>query len=218
MQSISRLATLKMARYTGPKFRKDKRVGANLALKGKRSVNKHPLDKKGLIKPGVHGPKMSNRKTSDYGIQLTEKQKLRFMYGILERQFRKYFEKASTMKEETGQALMRILEARLDNLVYRAGLASSRGQARQLVNHGHVQVNGQKVDIPSYQVRVGDKINMKPKAQSFGVVLESLKDRDNSLPDWLKKKGNEYELVRLPDREELDTTINDLLIIEYYSR
>lgn len=205
-----------MARYTGPKFRKDKRVGANLGLKGKRSVNNHPLDKKGLIKPGVHGARIS-RKPSDFGLQLTEKQKLRFMYGLLERQFRKYFEKATNMKEETGQALMRLLESRLDNIVYRCGLAASRGQARQLVNHGHVLVNGKKVDIPSFQVKVGDKVSMKPKAQNFGVVLEAMQEKEE-ISDWLKKKGTEYELVRLPDREELDSTINELLIIEFYSR
>src|SRR4030065_1344885 len=136
-----------MARYTGPKFRLDRREGVNLFLKGKRSASpKHPIEKKGAVPPGQHGQRLLRRKRSDFGVQLREKQKVKRTYGVLERQFKRYFEEASKEKGNTGVALLQILETRLDNVVYRLGFAASRAAARQLVNHGHIRVNNEKVD------------------------------------------------------------------------
>ncbi|HSX58307.1 MAG TPA: 30S ribosomal protein S4 [Candidatus Saccharimonadales bacterium] len=209
-----------MARYTGPKFRLDRREGTNLQLKGKRSASqKHPLNKKGAVPPGQHGQKGTGRKTSDYGTQLREKQKVKRMYGILERQFRRYYEKASKKKGATGEALLQLLEARLDNIVYRLGFAASRAQARQLTSHGHVLVNGKKVNIPSYSVQTGDVISLKDKANNFLLVKEASAEIDkDKLPEWLEKKALVGKLNRLPAREEIAAEINEQAIVEFYSR
>ncbi len=209
-----------MARYTGPKFRLDRREGTNLQLKGRRSASqKHPLNKKGAVPPGQHGQKGTGRKTSDYGTQLREKQKVKRMYGILERQFRRYYEKASKKKGATGEALLQLLEARLDNIVYRLGFAASRAQARQLTSHGHVLVNGKKVNIPSYSVQTGDVISLKDKANNFLLVKEASAEIDkDKLPEWLEKKALVGKLNRLPAREEIAAEINEQAIVEFYSR
>lgn len=206
-----------MARYTGPKFRLDRREGVNLFLKGQRSAGgKHPLQKKGAVPPGQHGQKNLYKKISDYGKQLREKQKAKRMYGVLERQFRRYFQEASREVGNTGEVLLRILETRLDNVVYRLGFAYSRSQARQLVTHGHILVNDQKVGIPSYNVKVGDIIALSKKGQSFAFVKEvSIEAKP---PTWLDKKALVGKVKALPTREDLDVTINVQKIVEFYSR
>jgi small subunit ribosomal protein S4 len=209
-----------MARYTGPKFRLDRREGTNLFLKGKRSASpKHPVNKKGAVPPGQHGPKGLNRKISDYGFQLREKQKVKRMYGLLERQFRKYYESAAKKKGSTGETLLRLLETRLDNVVYRLGLAASRAQARQLTNHGHIEVNGQRVNIPSFQVKLDDVISLHGKATGFVIVKESIDGASvENLPEWLERKALVGKVKRLPEREELGKDINEQAIVEFYSR
>jgi len=209
-----------MARYTGPKFKLDRREGTNLLLKGKRSLsNKHPIEKKGAVPPGQHGQRRLRRKRiSDFGLQLREKQKVKRMYGVYERQFRRYFKEAAKEKGNTGEALMKILETRLDNTLFRLGLAPSRNAARQLVNHGHIRVDNEKVDIPSYNVKLGQLITLSEKAQKFPVVEESLKLREGDVPKWLKRQGLVGKVGADPDPEDLDFSIDKQLIIEYYSR
>lgn len=208
-----------MARYTGPKFRLDRREGINLFLKGKRSASgKHPIDKKGAVPPGQHGQKALRKKLSDFGLQLREKQKVKRIYGILERQFKRYFEEASKEKGNTGVALLQILESRLDNVVYQLGFAVSRAAARQLVTHGHVRVNDRKVDIPSYNVKIGDLIALSDKAQKLPNVSEALSLRGDLIPSWLERKGLVGKVVRLPAAEDLESIAQEQLIVEYYSR
>lgn len=209
-----------MARYTGPKFRLDRREGTNLFLKGKRSASaKHPLNKKGAVPPGQHGQKSLNKKVSEYGSQLREKQKVKRMYGLLERQFRKYYENAANKKGATGETLLQLLETRLDNIIYRLGFAASRAQARQLTTHGHVLVNGKKVNIPSYNVKVGDVISLKSKANSFEFVKEAVADVEKEkLAEWLERKALVGTLKRVPVRDELAAEINEQAIVEFYSR
>lgn len=209
-----------MARYTGPKFRLDRREGTNLFLKGKRSASaKHPLNKKGAVPPGQHGQRSLNKKVSEYGMQLREKQKVKRMYGLLERQFRKYYEKAAKKQGATGETLLQFLETRLDNIVYRLGFASSRAQARQLTSHGHVLVNSIKVNIPSYNVSVGDVISLKSKANNFELVKEaSAEVEGEKLAQWLERKALVGKLKRVPAREDIAAEINEQAIVEFYSR
>ena len=208
-----------MARYTGPKFKLDRREGTNLFLKGKRSLSgKHPLDKKGAVPPGRAAGRFKRRRVSDYALQLREKQKVKRMYGLLERQFKRYFEIASKEKGNRGTKLLEILESRLDNIVYRLGFASSRAQSRQLVSHGHILVNDKKIDIPSYNVKVGDIISLTEKARKFPLVAEALDLVGQNLPKWLKREGLSGKVLRMTEREELDASINEALIVEYYSR
>lgn len=204
-----------MARYTGPKFRLDRREGVNLFLKGTRSSSgKHPLDKKGAIAPGVHGQKGLHRKVSEYGVQLREKQKVKRTYGLLEKQFKNYFVKAAQKKGATGVILLQTLESRLDNVVFRLGFAVSRNQARQLVTHGHVRIGDSKVNIPSYQVGINQIVTLKERIAGLNLVEE----QEANLSPWLEKKGLSGKMIRLPEREELDPAINEQLIVEYYSR
>lgn len=207
-----------MARYIGPKFRLDRREGTNLLLKGKRSISpKHPLEKKGPVPPGQHGNKRA-KKLSGYGVQLREKQKTKRMYGVLERQFQKYYAEAMR-RGEKGEGLLRLLETRLDNTVYRLGFAVSRAQARQLVNHGHVLVDNKKVTIPSYAVHDGQVITLKEKSQSLPGVKEGLELAENTaMPGWLERKALVGKISRMPNRDEMPVEINENLIIEYYSR
>lgn len=209
-----------MARYTGPKFRLDRREGTNLFLKGKRSISgKHPLEKKGAIPPGQHGQKSLRKKRSDYGLQLREKQKVKRMYGVLERQFRKYYQQAAKKKGATGETLLQILESRLDNIVYRLGLTFSRSQARQLTSHRHILVNGKKINIPSYNVKEGDVISLSDKANNFVFIKEAADEFDKErLPAWLDRKGLVGTLKKLPNREDLEADINEQAIVEFYSR
>lgn len=200
-----------MARYTGPMYKKSRRLGFSVLENGKE------LAKKPYI-PGEHGQDR-RKKISNYGIQLQEKQKVRFMYGLNEKQFRKAFEKAGKMKGVHGENLLKLLESRLDNLVYRTGFATTRKGARQLVNHGHVTVNGQKVNIPSYIVKPGDVIGLREKDKELAIVkasLEALQNRVEFVSFDDKKMESTY--VRMPERSELNADINESLIIEFYNR
>ncbi|QYR23670.1 30S ribosomal protein S4 [Paenibacillus sp. sptzw28] len=199
-----------MSRYTGPKFKLSRRLGISLSGTGKELKRAFP--------PGQHGPGQ-RKKMSGYGIQLQEKQKLRHMYGMNEKQFRNLFDKASKMKGISGENFMALLESRLDNLVYRLGFANSRAGARQLVSHGHVTVNGKKVDIASYTVSVGDVIGLRERSRNVKSVKEALEGR-NFLPNYLEYNDNAVEgkFVRLPERAELPQEIDEKQIVEFYSR
>lgn len=202
-----------MARYTGPKHKLCRAEG--VALCGSA---KCPVIRRNAFPPGQHGPK-GRRKLSEYGIQLREKQKVKRMYGVLERQFKRYYNSASRKKSATGEALLQILETRLDNVVYRLSLASSRSQARQLVTHGHVLVNGKKVTIPSINVKIGDIISLSSKAANFDFIKKLAQDtKDVNLPSWFEKKATVGKIIVLPKREDIDPNINENLIVEYYSR
>jgi small subunit ribosomal protein S4 len=200
-----------MARYTGPRWKISRRLGISLSETGKE-LNKRPYP------PGQHGQNQ-RRKLSEFGIQLQEKQKLRHLYGMSEKQFRNLFDRAGKMKGIHGENFMKLLESRLDNLVYRLGIARTRQQARQLVVHGHVLVNGKKVDRPSYQVQVGDTVSLHEKSRNLTIVKESIEGR-SSLPEFVSFDTNKMEGTynRLPDRSELQGDINETLIVEYYSR
>jgi small subunit ribosomal protein S4 len=201
-----------MARYTGPTHKQCRRARQPLCQSKKCAVDKRPYP------PGEHG--RGRIRESDYLIQLREKQKLRAMYGVLERQFRRYYKQAARQVGITGDNLLRILESRLDNVVYRAGLAQTRPQARQLVNHGHFQVNGAKVDIPSYQVRAGDVITLKERSRDLIIVQHSIDTLDHALPEWLEVNADDRKIVvlDLPNRAQIDTPIQEQLIVELYSK
>ncbi len=191
-----------MSRYTGSEYKRSRRVGFSTTETGKE-LARRPYG------PGQHGNARKG-KLSDYGVQLKEKQKVRFMYGLSERQLRKTFDEASKMKGIHGTNFLRLLESRLDNLVYRTGFASTRRGARQLVNHGHVTVNGRKVDIPSYRVKIGDVISLKDKDKELKVVLESL-SKVTKRVEFINydEKKMESTYVRLPERSELNADINE---------
>ena len=200
-----------MARYTGPSYKQSRRVGFSISETGKE-LARRPYG------PGQHGNARKG-KLSDYGTQLKEKQKVRFMYGLNERQFKNTFKKASKLKGVTGTNFLRMLESRLDNLVYRTGFATTRRGARQLVNHGHVTVNGKKVNIPSYQVKVGDVISLKEDDKNLKVVAESLAKISKRV-DFITYDEAKMEAtyVRLPERNELNADINEALIVEFYNK
>ncbi|WP_077621235.1 30S ribosomal protein S4 [Sediminibacillus massiliensis] len=200
-----------MARYTGPVWKKSRRLGISLTGTGKE-LDKRPYP------PGQHGANQ-RRKLSEFGLQLQEKQKLRFMYGINERQFRRMFDEAGKMKGIHGENFMILLESRLDNLVYRLGLARTRRQARQLVGHGHVTVDGGRVDIPSYRVKPGQTIGLREKSQSLDIIKESV-ESNNFVPEYLSFDEDKLEgtYSRFPERSELPAEINEALIVEFYSR
>ena len=200
-----------MARYTGPVYKKSRHLNFSVLENGKELAKR-------AYGPGEHGQDR-RRKLSNYGVQLQEKQKLRFMYGLSEKQMHKAFEMALKAKGVNGENLLRILESRLDNLVYRIGFATTRKGARQLVNHGHITVNGKKVDIPSYQVKPGDVIGLKDSDKEMAVVkasLEALHNRVEFVTFDEKKMEGTY--VRLPERSELNADIDEALVIEYYNR
>lgn len=200
-----------MARYTGPMYKKSRRLGFSVLENGKE-LTKKPYA------PGEHGQDR-RRKPSNYGIQLAEKQKVRFMYGLNEKQFRKTFDNAGKMKGVHGENFLKLLESRLDNLVYRIGFATTRRGARQLVNHGHITVNGKKVNIPSYIVKPGDVISLMENDKELSIVkssLEALQNRVEFISYDDKKMEATY--VRMPERSELNADINESLIIEYYNR
>jgi small subunit ribosomal protein S4 len=200
-----------MARYTGPSWKLSRRLGVSLSGTGKE-LEKRPYA------PGQHGPNQ-RKKLSEYGLQLQEKQKLRHMYGVNERQFRRTFDAAGKMTGIYGENFMILLESRLDNLVYRLGLSRTRRGARQLVNHGHILVDGGRVDIPSYRVRPGQTIALREKSQNLSAVKESV-EVNNFVPDYLSFDAEKLEgtYTRLPERTELPAEINESLIVEYYSR
>ena len=200
-----------MARYTGPSWKLSRRLGISLSGTGKE------LDKRPYA-PGQHGPNQ-RKKLSEYGLQLQEKQKLRHMYGMNERQFRRLFDAAGKMPGKHGENFMILLESRLDNVVYRLGLARTRRQARQLVNHGHVMVDGARVDIASFRVKVGQTISLREKSSNLTVVKEAV-EVNNFIPDYLTFDADKLEgtFTRLPERSELAAEINEALIVEFYSR
>lgn len=207
-----------MARHLNAKCRMCRREGVKLFLKGERCFSpKCPIEKKGAQPPGQHGPKRK-RKISDFGAQLREKQKVKRMYQVLERQFRRYFEKVAKKREGVGERLLQTLETRLDNVIYRLGFVPSRSMARQLVSHGHVFVDGKKVDIPSFLVKPGQVISISSRALAFPFVQKSLAEEDRPVPGWLEKKAAAGKVIRLPQREEIESGINENLIVEFYSR
>lgn len=206
-----------MGRYTGPKNRLARREGTDLGLKTPGSKAHATLLKRLNVPPGQHGTK-GKRKLSDFGEQLREKQKARRMYGILEKQFRNYFTNAKKIKGNTGEALLQYLERRLDNMVYRMSLAPTRTSARQFVTHGHVLINNQKVSIPSYQVNVNDVISLKPKALQIPAIKKLLEEKNPVVPSWVERKGAVGRFIKIPQRSEIQSDVNEQLIVEYYSR
>jgi len=200
-----------MARYTGSSYKQARRVGFSISETGKE-LARRPYG------PGQHGNDRKG-KLSDYGTQLKEKQKVRFMYGVNERQFRKTFNEAGKMSGIHGTNFLRLLESRLDNLVYRIGFANTRRGARQLVNHGHVTVNGKKVDIPSYRCKIGDVISLKDDDKNLKVVTEAL-SKVTKRVEFINYDENKLEAtyVRLPERNELNADINEALIVEFYNK
>lgn len=202
-----------MARYTGPKNKLARKIGEDLGLK----TNALKVAKRLGMRPGQHGAR-GRRKISDYGVQLKEKQKVKFIYGIQEKQMLSLYTKATKTSTATGATLLSLLERRLDNVVYRMGWAPTRAAARQLVNHGHVQVNTKKMSIPSYLVSINDVINLKEKTLSIPVVSALLKEEGVVTPAWLERKGAAGKVARLPQREDIKEVIEEQLIVEFYSR
>jgi small subunit ribosomal protein S4 len=209
-----------MARYTGPSCKLCRREKTKLFLKGTKCfTEKCPLERKNYA-PGQHG--LSRRaKVSDYSVQLREKQKVKRTYGILESQFRNYFEIANNQKGRTGENLVKLLERRLDNIVYRAGLAPSRKAARQLILHKHFKINGKTVNIPSYLLKAGDSIQVKDKSKQVKAIHESLKRiKDDLLPNWISidKANLKGTLLAIPERIDIPFNANEQLIVELYSK
>ncbi len=202
-----------MARYIGPQTRVSRRFG-QLILGSPKALERRNYP------PGQHGPK-SRRKNSEYGIGLAEKQKLRFIYGLLERQFRRVFAMAKRERGVTGERFLQLLETRLDSVVYSLGFAKSRAAARQIVNHGHIRVNGKKVDIASYNVKPGDEVDVKNTPAARQLITRNLEEnRIRNVPGWLTLQADQFKGVinRLPTREEMDPSVNEQLIVEFYSR
>jgi small subunit ribosomal protein S4 len=209
-----------MARYTGPVCKLCRREKMKLFLKGAKCDSmKCPIEKR-PYPPGDHGRTQMRRKDSEYLIQLREKQKARRIYGVLEKQFRNLYEEANRQKGVTGENLLRMLELRLDNVAFRAGWGASRSQARQLVRHGHVNVNGRRVTIPSYVVRKGDIVSLRDKAKAMIVVRHNLDVLDRSIPPWLEsgESGNQVTVRDTPMREHIDVPVREQLIVELYSK
>jgi small subunit ribosomal protein S4 len=208
-----------MARYTGPVCRICRRQGMKLFLKGERCFGPKCAVERRPYAPGDHGQR--RRKLSDYGLQLQEKQKARAIYGVLEAQFQRHFEEAERRPGITGENLLRILEMRLDNVVYRLGFADSRRQARQLVRHGHFLLNGRRTDIPSAQVKVNDVVEVAPRSREneyFKTIREGLARK--SVPRWLELDPAQLRgrVLSVPSREDIDVSINEQLVVEFYSR
>ena len=200
-----------MARYTGPQYRKSRRLGFSTLENGK-DLAKKPYA------PGIHGTDRK-RKPSEYAVQLQEKQKIRFMYGLSEKQFRKTFDKAQKMHGIAGENFLCLLESRLDNIVYRLGMAKTRRAARQVVNHGHICVNGIKVNIPSYQCKVGDVITVKEQSLDHPAIKEAV-EASLGTPKFVEFDKNKLtgKYLRLPERSELNQEINESLVVEFYNR
>ena len=201
-----------MSRYTGPVNKKSRYLGFSILETGKELV-KRPYG------PGQHGNARRRGKASEYKMQLMEKQKVRLMYGVNEKQFRQTFENAAKMKGIQGENFLKLLESRLDNVVYRMGLATTRRAARQVVNHGHITVNGKKVDIPSYQVKPGDVIAVKESSREHKAILEAL-EKLNKTVEYVEfdKKKLSGTFVRLPERSELSADIKESMIVEFYNK
>lgn len=212
-----------MARYRGPVCRLCRREGMKLFLKGERCYKPScPIEKRGTQPPGQHGRNIRRAKLIGYGEQLREKQKVKRIYGMLERQFRLYFQRAVRMKGVTGENLLSLLERRLDNVVYRLGYATSRAQARQFVTHGHILVNGRKVDIPSFQVKVGDEISVSEGSRSIIHIQSAFQTASGrGRPSWLEVISPDEmrgRVLALPRRDDVGQNINEQLIVELYSK
>lgn len=208
-----------MARYTGPVCRLCRRERTKLFLKGTRCESpKCPIEK-GRPPPGEHG--RGRVRESEYLLQLREKQKAKRFYGVLEKQFRGYYQEAARSKGVTGEELMRICESRLDNVVYRAGFAMNRGMGRQLVSHGHFQVNDRKVNVPSFRVKPGDVVSVRGRSRNVGRIIENTSYAEGRvIPDWLTSnlRGMVVEVGALPERNQIDAPVQEQLIVEYYSK
>ena len=207
-----------MARYIGPVCRLCRREGMKLFLKGERCYTEKCAIEKRNLPPGQHG-KARKAKMLGYGLQLREKQKVKRTYGVLENQFRRYFEAADRQRGITGETLLQLLERRLDNAIYRLGFATSRPQARQLVKHGHFLVNGKKVDIPSYSLRSGDVVTIRPTSQKAPTILHAIEEvKGRGIPAWLSFDGAAGKVVSLPTREQINLPVQEQLIVELYSK
>ena len=205
-----------MARYTGPKVRVSRRLSTNIFEneKGRRALERRPFP------PGAHGRTRRRNSGSEYLAQMQEKQKAKYIYGVLEKQFRKTYDEAIRFQGNTGEILLRLLEQRLDNVVFRAGWASTRPQARQFVNHGLIQVDGKRVDIASFRCKKGAVISLSPKAQKMIIVQHNIDVLDRPLVGWLESgdAGKEVTVRSLPDREHIDIPVRESLIVELYSK
>jgi len=209
-----------MARYAGPVCRLCRREGMKLFLKGERCYGEKCAIERRNVPPGQHG-KGRRARLLGYGLQLREKQKVKRMYGVLERQFRRYFEKADRQKGVTGEILLQLLERRLDNVVYRLGFAASRAQGRQLVRHGHFTVNGKRADVPSFSIKPGDLVAVRPsslKNPSITYAMEEVKGR--GIPEWMEVNGEQMtgRLAATPTRDQLNLPVQEQLIVELYSK
>lgn len=201
-----------MARHSGPKQRLQRQIGEDLGLK----TNALKVARRINLRPGQHGQR--RRKVSDYGIQLREKQKVKYLYGVLEKQLHRLYSEASKNQFGTGAILLSLLERRLDNVIYRLGWAPTRAAARQLVVHDHVTVNEKRMNVPSYSVKVGDLIKLKDKTAKVPMVAELLKEENKNIPGWLSRKATIGKISRLPEREDITEVIDEQLIVEFYSR
>ena len=211
-----------MARNTDPVCRLCRREGEKLFLKGERCYSPKCAIERRAYPPGLHGRQSQfQRKVSDYGLQMRAKQKARRVYGGIERQFRRYFAEAERRRGLTGANLLALLESRLDNVVYRLGFAASRPQARQVVRHGHIEVNGHRVNVPSYLVELGDVVSIRPASRQMTMFKEMAQDLEHrGVPEWLSRDDELLtgRVLSMPDRGDLDVTLNEQLIVEYYSR
>jgi small subunit ribosomal protein S4 len=208
-----------VARYTGPQCRLCRRETEKLFLKGDRCYTEKCAVERRQYPPGQHGQRRG--KLSDYGIQLREKQKVRNSYGVLERQFRKYFYSAERKKGVTGELLLQLLETRLDNVVYRMGFAANRNSARQLVRHGHFTVNGKAVSIPSFQVKVGDVVEVRTPSREIDFIKESIaRGEQRGIPSWIEADFQNFrgKVLQIPTREDIQLTAQEQLIVELYSK
>ena len=208
-----------MAKYTEADCRLCRREGCKLFLKGDRCISKKCAFERHPQAPGIHGADNARKKVSEYGLQLREKQKVKRAYGLLEKQFHSYYEKAEKTKGKTGETMLSLLERRLDNTAYRLGFGSSRAQARQIVNHGLLTVNGKKVNIPSYQVKIGDVIAVKESKKDYE-LFKDLKNIKIVVPKWLELNASELtgKVIANPQREDIDLNIREHLIVELYSK
>ncbi|MEY4996487.1 MAG: ribosomal protein [Actinomycetota bacterium] len=203
-----------MARYTGPKVRISRRLNTNIFenAKGSKALDRRPFP------PGAHGRTRRRNAGSEYLAQMQEKQKAKYIYGVLERQFRRTYEEANRLAGPTGENLLRLLELRLDNVVFRAGWASTRPQARQFVNHGLIQVDGKRVDIASFRVKRGQVISLSPKAKEMIQIQHNIDTLDRSLVGWLEAGDKQVTVRDLPQREHIDVPVREQLIVELYSK
>ena len=202
-----------MARYTGPKNKLNRKIGEDLGVK----TNALKIARRLTIKPGQHGAR-GRRKLSDYAVQLKEKQKVKYIYGILEKQLHRLYDQANRQTTSTGATLLSLLERRLDNVVYRLGWAPTRAAARQLVAHNHVRVNDKKMNIPSYTVKPQEIITLTKRASKIPIVADQLKQKEGSSVEWLDQKAGVGKVVRLPVKKDIKEIIDEQLVVEYYSR